>query len=66
MSIEHQLGGGSWLGVRAYDRLGRPGVAGLVALTDVLALTRHPAHVARARTAARPAEATAVTPSRAP
>ncbi len=40
------LGGsaGSWLGVRTYDHFGWPGVTGLVALTGVLALTRHLLH----------------------
>ncbi|MFF8730949.1 MFS transporter [Streptomyces sp. NPDC015171] len=48
------LGGsaGSWLGVRAYGRLGWPGVAGLVALTALVALTRH---LTRGRTTAAPA-----------
>lgn len=47
------LGGsaGSWLGVRAYGRLGWPGVTGLVALTAALALTRH---LTRHRTPATP------------
>ncbi|SOD90216.1 MFS transporter [Streptomyces sp. Ag109_G2-15] len=32
---------GSWLGVRAYGRLGWPGVTGLVALAAAIALARH-------------------------
>lgn len=58
------LGGsaGSWLGVRAYDGLGWPGVAGLVALTALIALTRH---LTRGRGAAV-AAGEAVTPSRVP
>ncbi|MER6732126.1 MFS transporter [Streptomyces puniciscabiei] len=62
------LGGsaGSWLGVRAYGRLGWPGVTGLVALSAVLALTRHLTHLARRRrTTAVPVEG-AVPPSRVP
>ncbi|MGJ5749435.1 putative MFS family arabinose efflux permease [Streptomyces puniciscabiei] len=61
------LGGsaGSWLGIRAYDRLGWPGVTGLVALSAVIALTRHLTHLARRRTAVGPVEGT-VTPSRVP
>uniref|UniRef100_UPI0006EB42F3 MFS transporter n=1 Tax=Streptomyces silaceus TaxID=545123 RepID=UPI0006EB42F3 len=46
------LGGsvGSWLGVRAYEAFGWPGVCGLVALLAGLALARHLLHL-RARAA---------------
>jgi predicted MFS family arabinose efflux permease len=45
------LGGstGSWLGVRAYDRLGWRGVSGLVASLAVVALGRHLHHVRHVR-----------------
>ncbi|MGW2420526.1 MFS transporter [Streptomyces sp. NPDC001709] len=58
------LGGsvGSWLGVRAYGRLGWPGVTGLVALSAVIALTRH---LTRRRATVVPTEG-AVMPSRVP
>ncbi|MFF8641004.1 MFS transporter [Streptomyces sp. NPDC015345] len=41
------LGGsiGSWLGARAYDTFGWPGVCGLVTLLAALALTRHLLHM---------------------
>ncbi|WP_209445591.1 hypothetical protein [Streptomyces roseochromogenus] len=53
---------GSWLGVRGYGRLGWPGVTALVALTAVIALTRH---LTRGRMTAVPAQ-DEVTPSRVP
>ncbi|GHI09890.1 hypothetical protein AQI88_15760 [Streptomyces cellostaticus] len=46
--------GSWWLGVRAYDRFGRPGVTGLVAPASVIALARH---LTRGRTAPEDAEA---------
>ncbi|MFF9584585.1 MFS transporter [Streptomyces achromogenes] len=52
------LGGsaGSWLGVRAYDGLGWPGVTGLVALMAAIALARH---LTRPRVPLVPAEGAA-------
>ncbi|SDN17391.1 Predicted arabinose efflux permease, MFS family [Actinacidiphila guanduensis] len=49
------LGGsaGSWLGVRAYDLLGWPGVCELLAVLPALALARHVVHLA-ARSRATP------------